>query len=228
MRSFGPKEFFKSVDSFAELFSDDQPVWNALSQVLSFLEHRGTDSNGNSISSSSEIHRSAIITNSYIGEGVKAYEFVRIRESLIGPGTTIGHCSEIARSIILSNCSIPRFNYIGASIIGNFVRFGGICSLASRRFDDVNVFIRDKGHIVQTERFKFGSIVGDNCVIGFGVHCNPGTVVGMNSIVTPQVELRGTVPAESIVSSQQRLLVSRKRDLSDLGVNGLGRPQGGE
>lgn len=215
--------FFSSLGNFKQVFSEAEPIWCALSRIDSFLEDYNLDKNGNYISQYAQVHRSAIVQNSYIGDRVRIYEFVNVRGSLVGPDTVIGHCSEVARSIILSKCSIPRFNYIGSSIVGNNVRFGGVCSLASRRFDDLNVFIRDRGQVIQTNLFKFSSIIGDNCLVGFSVHCNPGTVIGKNCIIMPQVELKGIIPAESVVSAKQKLIISRKRSLSQLGIADLKR-----
>jgi len=220
------EDFFGNVGVFGLLFHKDKPLWNSLDSIKAFLSGMQLDARGNFISSSAWLHPTASVEHSFIGEGTRVYEFVTIRESIIGAYTTIGHCTEVARSVVMSKCSVPRFNYVGSSILGNNVRLGGCCSLASRRFDDSNVVIVGLGESLETNRFKFGSIVGDNCLLGFSVHCNPGTLIGMNSIVMPHVELRGIIPANSIVSVQQRVVISRKRDVSNVGLHNLDRPKG--
>ena len=80
---------------------------------------------------------------------------------------------------------------------------------------------KDKNY--NTSRLKFGSIVGDDCLIGFSVHCNPGTVIGPRCVILPQCELRGYIPEDYIVSVNQQLVMSRKRDLTALGLGNVHR-----
>lgn len=213
--------FFESMHGFEELFETVKPFYKVATGIKGFLGSFSLDENGNFISPTAQIHPTAIMKNSYIGHDAKIYEFVSIRDSLIGDGTIVGHCGEIARSIILANCSMPRFNYIGSSIVGSNVRFGGICSLATRRFNDADVAFNDRGKTFPTYLSKFGSIIGDNCLIGFSVHCNPGTIIGKNCLIMPQTELTGVIQPNSIVSSKQKLIISRKRDLSKSGLLNL-------
>jgi len=218
---FEHERFFSSLSGYDMMFVKGKPLWFALLSIPSFLKTHKLDDNGNYIHSTAKIHPTAKIVNSYIAEDVQIYEFVTVRNSAVGSGSVIGHCSEVARSIIMSKCMIPRFNYIGSSIVGNVVEFGGVCSLASERFDNESVFIRDRGQTIDTKFLKFGSIVGDGCMIGFAVHCNPGTIIGRKSIIMPKVEVRGIIPEESIVSAQQRLIISKRRVVHELGLADL-------
>jgi len=220
---FAYNNFFEELDPFGKLFSEKEPVWETLSKKDNFLSTLSLDGDGNYIDPTSKIHPTAIIKNSYIGPNTKIFEFVNIRQSLIAPNNVIGHCTEVVRSVVLADCSIPRFNYIGSSIIGKNVRFGGVCSLASRRFDDLDVFIRYKNTVTSTHKFKFGSIIGDNCIIGYAVHCSPGTIVGKDCIIMPHLELRGIIANNSVVSSQQKLFITPKRDLRRLGLANITR-----
>lgn len=215
------ERFFSSLSGYDTMFVEGKPLWHALLSIPSFLETYERDNRGNYIHPTARVHSTAQIANSYVAEGVQIYEFVTLRDSVVGPGSVIGHCSEVARSIIMSRCMIPRFNYIGSSIVGNVVEFGGVCSLATERFDNESIFIRDRGLTIDTHLLKFGSIIGDGCMIGYAVHCNPGTIIGRKSIIMPKVEVRGIIPEGCIVSAQQRLIVSKRRAVHQLGLADL-------
>lgn len=216
-----PGQFFSSLSGFDSLFRKGQLLWEAISLVPSYLTALPLDDRGNYIDPTATCHPSAKIINSYVGPKAQIYEFVTLRDSLVGSSTVIGHCSEIARSIIMSQCMIPRFNYIGSSIIGSAVEFGGVCSLATERFDNKSVLIRYGDETLDTKLLKCGSIIGDGCMLGFAVHCHPGTIIGRKCIIMPKVELRGVIPDERVVSVEQSLLITKKRQLHRLGLPDL-------
>lgn len=213
------KFYFNISENYNSIFEKTHLVWEALSLLPLFLrKHIKKDKNNKNsfIDPTAKVHPTAIIKNSYIGPEARIYEGVVVRDSLIGKQTVIGHCSEIARSIILDRASIPRFDYIGASIIGNNTRFGGMVACASRRIDNKRIIIRIKGQVYQTGLQKLGSIIGDNSHIGFSVHCNPGALIGSNTIIMPQVEIAGVVPANSIVVAKQDIRIIKRYSLTDL------------
>lgn len=216
-----PKQFFSSLSGFDSLFRPRRPLWEALSNIRSYLDSLSLDEMGNHIHPTAHVHPTARVSNSYVDRGVEIHEFVIVRDSLVGPETVIGHCSEIARSIIMSRCMISRFDYLGSSIVGNVVEFGGVCSLATERFDNESVVIRDRDVAVDTQLLKFGSIIGDGSMLGFAVHCHPGTIVGRKCIIMPKVEVRGILPDESVVSAQQRLIITKRRSIHRLGLPNL-------
>ena len=162
------------------------------------------------ISTSATVHPTAIIKNSWIGDNVKVWENVTIRDSVIYDSSTIGHCSEIVRSIVGPECSIPRFNYVGSSFFGAKVRLGGSVTFASRRLDDEDIKLSVGGMPYDTMQKKFGAIVGDQCQIGFSTHVNPGTLIGANCTIMPFIELGGCIAAGSIVSIAQEVHIQRK------------------
>lgn len=211
--------YFAISEPYFPLFDGTTFVWDALSRLPSFLEAipgKRENSENSLIDATAFVHPSAIIKNSYIGPLAKIHEGVVVRDSVIGRQTVIGHSSEIARSIVLDRVSVPRFDYIGASIIGNAVRLGGMIACASRRFDSENVTIRIKGEIYQTAFKKLGSVIGDNSVLGFGVHCNPGTLIGPDTLIMPHVEVQGFIPPNSLVVVHQRMRILRRQSFTGL------------
>ena len=165
-------------------------------------------------SRSSWVHKNANVVNSYLGEGVKVFEGCTVRDSIILDNTVVGHCSEVARSVILNECSIPRFNYIGGSLLGEEVRIGGCVSLATRRHDDAKVEVRFADILWETGRYKFGSIIGSKTRIGFSTHLNPGVVIGYHSLIGPLIDLKNYIPSGSLVTSKQQLRIDNISDLS--------------
>lgn len=215
-------QYIEIPTELVELFGGADAL-KAMENLKTFLLSYKVDKNGNFIHRSAKIHNSAIVKNSFVGPKTTIHEYVTVRESLLWEGIQVGHCSEVVRSIVLSQCSIPRFNYIGSSIIGNNVRFGGMCAFATRRFDDDDVFISSDLGKISTNKKKFGSIIGDNTIIGFASHGNPGTVIGKNCVVMPHVELKGIIPNNSIVSIHQEIIISKKRNVTSLGLKTLKR-----
>jgi acetyltransferase-like isoleucine patch superfamily enzyme len=50
---------------------------------------------------------------------------------------------------------------------------------------------------------KFGAIIGDHAEIGCNCVLNPGSIVGRNSILYPNVSWRGVCPPDSMVKLRQ-------------------------
>lgn len=160
---------------------------------------------GNYVHPTAQVHPTAIVERSIILAGAKVHEFVSVRHSILLPNARVGHGGEVARSILGPEVSLPRFNYVGSGIIGARVRLGGCVSVASRRFDDAEVHLQDEFDSEPTGRTKFGAIVGEDTIVGFGVHINPGLTIGRRCLISPLVDLRVSIPDDQIVLSGQRL-----------------------
>lgn len=174
-----------------------------LSEIVRWL----SSFDGLEVDPSAEIHPSASVTHSIIGAGVSIYENVVVRNSVVMSGTQIGHASEVARSCVFPGSSIPRFNYVGASVLGSHVRLGGAVSLASRRFDDALVHLSDGSGGDP----KLGSIVGARTLIGFACHVNPGLRIGADCVLQPHVDIRRDVPPASMCVLNTTTHVIRRR-----------------
>jgi acetyltransferase-like isoleucine patch superfamily enzyme len=68
------------------------------------------------------------------------------------------------------------------------------------------------GNNIDTGLRKFGAIIGDGCDIGCNCVLNPGSIIGRNSVLYPNILWRGVCPADSIVKLRQQLetIVRRK------------------
>ena len=172
------------------------------------------DHQGNLIHGAAYVHPTAQVRNSIIGSGASVHEFTTVRDSLIDANSVIGHCSEVARSIIGARASVPRFNYVGGSILGSEVRLGGCVSIASRRFDQGHISIRYGSERYFTDQPKMGALIGDETMVGFGSHVNPGVIIGRRCLIGPYCDVRRDIPDDYVIVVDQKL-AARPRQRED-------------
>ncbi len=122
--------------------------------------------------------------------------------SVIGNHCVIGHCSEIKQSLLFNEVGVPHFNYIGDSVVGFNVHFGGGAMVANFKSDGSNVSINIGRQRFATGLRKFGAIIGDLSEIGAGAILNPGTCLGRNVSIYPGSIIRGYVPADTIYKTK--------------------------
>ncbi|MDR0693198.1 MAG: UDP-N-acetylglucosamine diphosphorylase [Puniceicoccales bacterium] len=195
------REFFEIDESgkFVEYFGvDENPVlWLkkinfAILDMLSVS--KGTKQNippGCHIGKDVFIHESVqlppicvIEGPAYIDEGTSIRPFAYVRENvIIGKNCLIGNSCELKNSILLHNTQVPHFNYVGDSVLGNFVHLGAGVILANLRLDRKNIITHYNGERVETGMKKVGAIIGDRSEISCNSVLNPGTILPKNSMV---------------------------------------------
>ncbi|MBW2098219.1 MAG: hypothetical protein JRG77_05330 [Deltaproteobacteria bacterium] len=111
-------------------------------------------------------------------------------DCLIGKNCVVGHTTELKHSVFLDGSKAGHFAYIGDSILGRNVNLGAGTKLANMRFAPGNVFIKIEGGSIDTGRRKLGAILGDNAQTGCNSVINPGTLVGLDSIIAPNTTVR--------------------------------------
>ena len=127
---------------------------------------------------------------------------------IIGPRCVIGNSSELKNSILLEHVQVPRYNYVGDSVLGNHSHMGAGSICSNLKSDGKNIVVHgDKEY--ETGLRKIGGILGDHADIGCGSVLNPGTVVGQNTQLYPLTMARGVYPSDSIVKSTKEY-VDRK------------------
>ena len=125
---------------------------------------------------------------------------------LLGEGCVVGNSSEVKNSILFDGAQLPHFNYVGDSVLGRGVHFGAGAIASNLRADRKNVCLHVEGVGVPTKRRKVGAMVGDGAEIGCGAVLSPGAVVGARAIVYPLKLVRGCVPADSILKSDDSII----------------------
>ncbi len=81
------------------------------------------------------------------------------------------------------------------------------------KLDNQNVWVNFDGTPIDTGLRKFGALIGDKAEIGCNAVLNPGSIIGRDSIVYPNVSWRGILPRNMIVKhvDQPTVIVRRPR-----------------
>jgi len=133
--------------------------------------------------------------------------------AVIGDNVVIGHTTEIKHSIILNGARIPHFNYVGDSIIGNNVNLGAGVILANFKSGSKNleISLEENGKRISSGLKKLGCFIGDGVKIGSNTVCDPGSIVGKNSVIYPLSLIRGEIPSNKIVKNKSNLVTIQRK-----------------
>lgn len=201
----------------ASIFKNTTNAWEALSSIQAWIEDFTLQLRGNFteiqpqvwVGKDTVIDPSVrIIGPAIIGQGCYIRHTAYIRENvIIGNGVVVGNSTEVKNAIVFDQVQIPHFNYVGDSILGYQAHLGAgvILSNFKSTKDTVRVKTTD-GAALDTGLRKFGALIGDHVEVGCNAVLNPGTIIGRNSLVYPLVSVRGTIPADHILKSSDRLI----------------------
>ncbi len=92
----------------------------------------------------------------------------------IGDNCHIGQAVEIKNSLIMNGCSLGHLSYCGDSILAEKVNFGAGTITANLRHDNGDHRSMIDGQLVNTERRKFGTVVGRGVHTGIHTSIYPG------------------------------------------------------
>lgn len=227
---------------FRALFDGVDHVWGALSRVGQFaLEYImsvdgddtifGTvmdgawvdDTQAVVIGEGTVVEPGAFIQGpAIIGRNCQIRNGAYIRgDVVIGNDCIVGHCSELKNCIMIDTAQAPHFSYVGDSILGRGVNLGAGTKLSNvpvssckcpetGKRPTIKITIGDKEY--DTGLVKFGAVIGDCCQLGCNVVTNPGTLIGKNILVYPNVSLKkGLYPGDQIIKLQQELVCVERR-----------------
>lgn len=139
----------------------------------------------------------------FIGENCRIGPHAYLRPySSISNSCHIG-ISEIKNSIIYSNSAIPHFNYIGDSIICEYVNLGAGTKTSNLRFDNKSVKMNIKGNIIDSKRRKLGCIIGPYSQTGINASIMCGKIIHENSIIGAQTLINEDIPPNTLVYQDQ-------------------------
>jgi len=145
----------------------------------------------------------------YIGKNCQIGPNCLIRPfSSIDDDCTIGQGVEIKNSIIAINSHISHLNYVADSIIGENCNLGAGTILANLRFDEKNIRSAVKGELVDTQRRKFGAVLGKGAKTGVNVSIMPGVLIGENSIVGPHSLVRKNVKDNEVFYTKAQKIIN--------------------
>ena len=220
--------FDLSQTTHGTLFEGVQYPWDALNRLAGYLTQNlkpGT--------AGAEVHAAAhvgpqvfigagtivepgamIIGPAIIGAGCRIRHGAYIRENVIvGDGCVVGNSVELKHCVLFNQCQVPHFNYVGDSILGHKAHLGAGSILSNVKLDNQNVWVNFDGTPIDTGLRKFGALIGDKAEIGCNAVLNPGSIIGRDSIVYPNVSWRGILPRNMIVKhvDQPTVIVRRPR-----------------
>jgi UDP-N-acetylglucosamine diphosphorylase / glucose-1-phosphate thymidylyltransferase / UDP-N-acetylgalactosamine diphosphorylase / glucosamine-1-phosphate N-acetyltransferase / galactosamine-1-phosphate N-acetyltransferase len=179
----------KLIDGFSNRFGKQtyqpweivQNISAIITEKISSLDSSYQFENGNAIHNTAVIEQNVTLkspviigpkcfvgANAYLRGGVWLMESVRI-----GTGCEIKSC------VIFKNSAIAHFNFIGDSIIGNYVNFeaGSVTANHYNERNDKRIFVKYDEGIIETNVHKFGALVGDHSKIGANAVLSPGTIL---------------------------------------------------
>ncbi len=138
-----------------------------------------------------------------------------VRENVIvGDNCVIGNSCEVKNSLLFNRAVAPHFNYIGDSILGCKAHLGAGVKVSNFKLVPGNISVEIDGRPFDTGLRKFGVLLGDNTDIGCNAVLNPGSIIGRGSVVYPNTNWRGILPANMIVKNKaaQEVIVRRVRE----------------
>lgn len=134
----------------------------------------------------------------YIGKNCRIGPNCFIRPfTSIEDNCLIGQAVEIKNSIIGNDSEIKHLSYVADSVIGEDCNLGAGTVLANLRFDEKNVRSMVKGKVVDTQRKKFGAVLGNNVKTGINVSLMPGVLIGSNAVIGPHSLVRENIEDNS-------------------------------
>ncbi|MGE0709769.1 MAG: glucose-1-phosphate thymidylyltransferase [Planctomycetota bacterium] len=215
---FAPAALFGDLASFAhaDLFDGVELAWSALGdRLIAYLDERarprlegevepGAFVRGAvSLAPGARIEAGAYVQGpAILGAGTVVRHGAYLRGYVLaGRDCILGHATECKNAVFLDQASAGHFAYVGDSILGRRVNLGAGTKLANFRVFPGNVkVLGPDGEAIETGMLKLGAILGDDVQIGCNAVAAPGTVVGRNTRVYSLASIRGTIPADTLVS----------------------------
>lgn len=199
-----------------DVFQLSEPVWDALRRIQPYLESRlkprlmnrceGVAFIGKRvfIGEGTVVEDGAMIKGpAIIGRNCQIRHNAYIRENVIvGDNCVVGNACELKNSLLFNNVDVPHFNYVGDSILGYKSHLGAGVKISNVKLVPGNVLLELEDKQVDTGLRKFGALVGDGAQVGCNAVLNPGTILGRGSVVYPNLNWRGVLPANHIAKNK--------------------------
>jgi len=227
---FAPSDLFDlSQTEHAALFENCKYAWDALKNIKGYLKanlrpaRKGTCQGQAQIGDQVFIGEGTVIEDgvmikgpAIIGRNCEIRHNAYFREDVIvGDNCVIGNSCELKHSILFNHSKVPHFSYVGDSILGHEAHLGAGVKVSNVKLLPGNVTVDIDGQPFDTGLRKFGAMVGDHSDVGCNSVLNPGTIIGRGSVLYPNTNWRGILPANMIVKNRaaQEIVVRRPRGI---------------
>lgn len=170
------------------------------------------------IEKSAKISRNVIIEDKvFIGKNTKIFEGAIIKgPCYIGENCIIGNNSLVREYTNLENnvligafCEVTRSifqegstthsGYFGDSILGKNTKIGAGTITSNVRLDRREIFSEVKGEKINTGLKSFGSVIGENTLIGTKVNIMPGKFIGSNCSIYPNLIVKKNIKDNTVL-----------------------------
>ncbi len=147
-----------------------------------------------------------------IGRNCQIRHNAYLRENVIvGDDCVVGNSCEIKNALLFNHAVAPHFNYVGDSILGFRAHLGAGVKISNFKLTPGNIIVVFSGQRFDTDLRKFGALLGDHCDIGCNAVLNPGSIIGRRSVIYPNTNWRGVLPADKIVKNQAEQEIANRR-----------------
>ena len=226
---FNPADLFDlSQTEHPAIFDGCQYAWEALKKIPAYILANLRPALRNRCQGVAFIGEQV-----YIGEGTVVEDGVMIkgpaiigrnceirhnayfRENvIIGDNCVVGNSCELKNAFLFNHAVAPHFNYVGDSILGFQTHLGAGVKISNVKLVPGNILVEVDGAPLDTGLRKFGALLGDYAEVGCNPVLNPGGIIGRNSVIYPNINWRGILPANMLVKNKaaQEVLVRRVRE----------------
>jgi NDP-sugar pyrophosphorylase family protein len=225
-------QMFKPCDLFdlsqtehAALFEGCEYAWDALKKIKDYVRSQVRPALRNRCEGTAYIG-----DHVFVGEGTTVEDGVMIKgpaiigrncqirhnayireDVIVGDNCVVGNSCELKNALLFNNSQAPHFNYVGDSILGYKAHLGAGVVLSNYKVVRGNVVVEIDGRQIDTGLRKFGALLGDGTEVGCNSVLNPGSIVGRNSVVYPNVSWRGVLaPGRIVKNKAEREVVVRR------------------
>jgi NDP-sugar pyrophosphorylase family protein len=227
-RMFEADELFDLKQTeHAAIFDGCKYAWDALARIAPYIAARvhadlrnrcdGTAYIGEqvSIGEGTLLEDGVMITGpAIIGRNcqIRHNAYIR-RDVIIGDNCVVGNSTELKNAVLFNNAQAPHFNYVGDSILGHKAHLGAGAKISNFKIFPGTVTVEIDGKDFDTGLRKFGALLGDGCEIGCNAVLSPGSIIGRQAVIYPNVTWRGVLPAKMIVKHKaaQEIVPRRAR-----------------
>jgi NDP-sugar pyrophosphorylase family protein len=216
--------FDLSQTEHAALFEGCQYAWEALKKIEAYLANVPRQNppkkfpgaligNRVVIGEGTVVEAGAMIKGpAIIGKNCQIRHNAYIRENVIvGDDCVVGNASELKNALLFNHVQVPHYNYVGDSILGHKAHLGAGVKISNVKLVPGNVTVEIEGVPTDTGLRKFGALLGDGAEVGCNAVLNPGSILGRNTTVYPNVFWRGILPANSLAKNKAAVEVAVKR-----------------
>jgi NDP-sugar pyrophosphorylase family protein len=223
---FKPSDLFDLTQTeHAALFEGCEQAWDALKKIKDYIaknlrpelrnkcDGRAWIGDHVFIGAGTVVEDGVMIKGpAIIGKNCQIRHNAYLREDvIIGDGCVVGNSCEFKNALLFNNAQVPHFSYVGDSILGHKAHLGAGVKISKLKLTPGNISVEWEKKNIDTGLRKFGAMIGDHAEVGCNAVLNPGTVIGREALVYPNMNWRGVLAAKHIAKNRASVeIVARK------------------